>query len=59
MKHTDIVDGVWTLPVEDKDREKGHIGEVRLPPLALAGDRRHAGVREQPLCVPGGPGTAR
>ena len=36
MQHADISDdGVWTLPVEDKEREKGHIGAVQLPTLAL------------------------
>ena len=35
MKYADIVDGVWTLPVEDAEREKQHVGAVRLPALAL------------------------
>jgi integrase len=33
MKWADIVDGVWTIP--EQRREKGHIGSVKLPKLVL------------------------
>jgi integrase len=33
MRWTDIVDGVWTIPTEE--REKGNAGKIKLPPLAL------------------------
>ena len=33
MQHEDVVDGVWTIRTER--REKGNAGSLRLPPLAL------------------------
>ena len=33
MQHEDVVDGVWTIRTEK--REKGNAGSLRLPPLAL------------------------
>ena len=33
MQHADLVEGLWTLPQES--REKGSIGSVKLPALAL------------------------
>jgi integrase len=35
LRWTDIVDGMWTVATEDEEREKGNIGKVKLPQLAL------------------------
>lgn len=35
MRYSDIVDGVWTIPPNEYAKEKGNIGRVKLPELAL------------------------
>lgn len=35
MRYSDVVDGVWTIPKNSYSKEKGHIGKVKLPQMAL------------------------